>query len=458
MPHRRGVLMGSGNGRGTGSALELEALLERADRVSQQAEVYQLQHRDEPVIFEADRLKLLESRESSGVALRIIKDGRIGFASTSDLTNLDGLIHNALEMVPFGPEARLGFPPRSSFHPVEVYDPETETFPVQDMIQMGQLAIDRLKGRWSEIVCDASLSKGANTVTILNSQGGYATYTKTTFSAYVHGTIIKDTDMLFVSDGKSSCRPIVDMSEILESIDTQLEYSRNIVPAPVGQVPVVFTPKGIGGALLSPLLSGFNGRTVLQGASPLVGKLGEAMVDERFSLWDEPTIPYATGSRMCDDEGMPTGKLPLIDRGVVANFLYDLQTAAQAGVESTGSAHRGLSSLPSPGSSVIIIGEGDVSYEDMIGDIKDGLIVEGLLGAGQSNILGGDFNANVLLGYRIERGNVTGRVKNTVISGNVYTSLKRIEGIEKESHWLGGSVRVPALHLNSVSVAAKEQD
>ena len=450
--------MGSGNWRGTGSGQALEALLERAAGVAQEAEVYHLQHRDEPVIFEADRLKLVESRESSGVALRIIKDGRIGFASTSDFRNLDSLIHNALEMVPFGPEASLGFPQHNSFDPVKVYDPKTESFPLEGMIQIGQSSIDRLKGRWCEIVCDASISKGVNTVSILNSREGYATYTKTTFSAYVHGTIIKDTDMLFVSDGKSSCRPISDMSEILESIETQLEYSRNIVPAPVGQVPVVFTPKGIGGALLSPLLAGFNGRTVLQGASALIGKLGEEMVDERFSLWDEPTFAYATGSRMCDDEGMPTRKLPLIDRGVVANFIYDLQTAAQAGVESTGSAHRGISSLPSPGTSVIIVAEGDVSYQDMIGDIKEGLIVEGLLGAGQSNILGGDFNANVLLGYRIDRGNVTGRVKNTVISGNVYTSLKRIEGIENESHWLGGSVKVPALHLNGVPVAAKEQE
>ena len=88
--------------------------------------------------------------------------------------------------------------------------------------------------------------------------------------------------------------------------------------------------------------------------------------------------------------------------------------------------------------------------------MKTGLIIERLLGAGQSNILGGDFNANVLLGYRVEDGRVTGRVKNTAISGNVYTSLKNILAIEKESHWEGGSFKAPALCLSDVSVATKE--
>ena len=446
----------SGQALSASSRQALEELLEEAARVSQEAEVYHVQHRDDPVHFEANRVKLVETRESSGIALRIIKDGRIGFSSTSDLKNANRLINNALEMVPFGPETSLGFPSQRNFSSVEVYDPQTGSMPPDDMINLGQTAIDRLRGPSPDLVCDASVSKGTTTVTILNSRGGYATYSKSVFSVFVHGTIVKDTDMLFVSDGKSSCRPILDTAEIVESIQTQLEFSKNIVPAPVGQVPVVFTPRGMAGVLLSPLLSAFSGKTVLQGASPLVGKLGERLLDERFSLWDEPTFPYAPGSRMCDDEGMPTRKLPLVDKGVVTTFLYDLQTAAQAGTESTGSAHRGLNTLPSPGSSVIIVDEGDTSYQDMIGDTKAGLVVERLLGAGQSNILGGDFNANVLLGYRIEDGSVIGRVKNTVISGNVYTALKNVRAIGKDSHWVGGSLRTPALYLDKVSVTTKE--
>jgi PmbA protein len=433
----------------------LEALLERARRVSQSAEVFHVRRRDDPVMFEANRLKLVESRESSGVALRMVKDGKIGFSSTSDFRDPGRLVDKALEMGPYGPETRLEFPAYHEFPPVDVYDGETVSMPVEDMAQMGQAAVDRLVRHTSDLTCDGVVAKGVTTVTVLNSSGGAASYTKSVFSVFLHGTVVKGEDMLLVSDGKSWCRPIRDTADIVESIETQLDLSRTVVDAPVGAVPVVFSARGFAGALLSPLMSGFSGKAVLQGVSPLVGKQGQRLMDQRFSLWDDPQMAYAPGSRMCDDEGMPTRKLSLVDRGAIGAFLYDLQTAAQAGVESTASAHRGVSSLPSPGSSVIVVDGGDTSYEEMLRDMGDGLVVERLLGAGQSNILGGDFNANVLLGYRVEGGRVTGRVKNTVISGNVYRVLENVRGIEKETHWVGGSVRVPSLYADSVSVSSK---
>ena len=260
-----------------GTGPDLEALLEKATKVSQDAELFHIQHKDEPVLFEANRVKLVETRESSGVALRILKDGRIGFSSGSDLTDTDGLINKTLETVPFGPEARMGFPSQRSFPSVDVYDPGTESVTLEDMISLGQSAIDQLTGHNPDLICVASVAKGTTTVTILNSRGGYATYTKSVFSVFVHGTITRDTDMLFVSDGKSSCRPFMDTSEILATIQKQLEFSKYIVPAPVGRLPVIFAPRAVAGILLSPLLSGLNGKTVLQGASPLVGKTGGAI-------------------------------------------------------------------------------------------------------------------------------------------------------------------------------------
>ena len=447
-----------GNDRGGGDpAIDpfVEALLDRATKVSDAAEVFHVWHRDEPVMFEANRLKLVETRESSGVALRLIKDGKIGFSSTSDFHDPGRLVEKALELGPYGPEARLKFPAHRDFSPVDVYHEETVSVPVEDMAELGQAAVDRLVRHSPDLTCDGVVAKGVTTLTVVNSSGGAASYSKSVFSVFLHGTVVKGEDMLLVSDGKSWCRPFQDTTEIVESIETQLELSRTVVDAPVGDVPVVFSPRGFAGALLSPLMAGFSGKAVLQGVSPLVGKQGQRLIDERFSLWDDPTVAYSPGSRMCDDEGMPTRKLALVDRGTVGAFLYDLQTAAQAGVESTASAHRGVSSLPSPGSSVIVVDGGDISYEEMLRDMGTGLVVERLLGAGQSNILGGDFNANVLLGYRVDGGRISGRVKNTVISGNVYKVLENVRGIGNETHWVGGSVRTPSLYTHSVSVSSK---
>ena len=434
----------------------MEELLKKARKVASQAEVFRLRSWNQSVHFEANRVKQLDSRESSGVALRIVSNGNIGFSATTNLAEVDNLVDHALEVLPFGPEVKLEFPGYRDFTPVDIYDPDTESLPLEEMIGLGQRLIDRVRSHNSDILCDAVVTRNVGTVTILNSQGGEATYTKSVFSIFVEGTIIKGTDMLFVGDGGSSCQPVTEIGEIEDSVRRQLEWSKRIVSAPVGQVPVIFTPRGVAGAILPPLLAGFSGRLVLQKASPLTGKLGERLLNQAINVWDDPTIPFAPGSRMCDDEGVPARRLPLVEDGTITNFLYDLQTASQAGEKSTGNAHRGLSTWPAPGTSLIVVKEGNTSFQEMLSDIKDGLIVERLLGAGQSNILGGEFKANVLLGYRVQNGEVVGRVKNTLISGNVYSTLQDIQGLEKDAHWVGGALKTPAMYCGNVAVATKD--
>jgi PmbA protein len=77
------------------------------------------------------------------------------------------------------------------------------------------------------------------------------------------------------------------------------------------------------------------------------------------------------------------------------------------------------------------------------------------MGATQGNVLGGDFSGNVLLGYKIENGKIVGRVKDTMVSGNIYRLLKNIAAIGSESRWEGGALNTPPLYLTDVSVAAK---
>ena len=199
----------------------------------------------------------------------------------------------------------------------------------------------------------------------------------------------------------------------------------------------------------------FSGRAVLDGASPLKDRLGEEVFDPRLTLWDDATLPYRPGSCPCDGEGVPSQRIPLVSQGVVANFLYDLPTAALAGKKSTGSGRRMGDRLPAPGISSLVIEEGRGQFEDMVGDVKEGLVVEQLMGGTQGNLLNGDFSGNVLLGYKVERGNISGRVKDTMISGNVYQVLKEIIAIGSEARWVDGIFRVPHLYCPRLSVAAR---
>jgi PmbA protein len=293
-------------------------------------------------------------------------------------------------------------------------------------------------------------------VEILNSRGGRAAYTKSAFVISIEGVLIRGTDMLFVGDSECSCHPLSDTRAVAESTKRQLDWAKDTVAAPTGRLPVLFTPHGVANALITPLILAFNGKMVVQGASPLADKKGKQVLHPKLSIWDDATIEYRPESRCCDDEGVPSQRIPLLQDGVVLNFLYDLQTAGLAGTESTGSASRALGSLPAPAISSLIIGAGEAEFEDMVADIKEGLVIEQLIGASQGNVLGGEFSGNVLLGYKVEKGRIVGRVKDTMISGNIYEVLKEGIALGRKPRWVGSSLLTPPILCPNVAVAAKE--
>jgi PmbA protein len=433
----------------------MEDILAQAKRAAEEAEVFMVSLEETPVGFEANRLKNIQSKQSSSVALRIVRQGRIGYATSTELGDGRNLVDMAVETAQFGTLAKFEFPSLTSYPEVQVFDPDAETT-VEKMIEIGKELIDAVRGHTPDIVCEAGVTRGVKSVSIMNSRGGQANYRESYFSLGIEGSLIRGTDMLFVGESQSSCRPLTQPEDIADVVIRQLELAEGLALVSSNSLPVVFTPLGVASALVMPLMADFSGKTVLEGVSPIGNRLGQQVFDKKLGLRDDPTIDYRPSSRPCDDEGVTSQRTPLIEHGVISNFLYDLQTAALAGTRSTGSGERGRGGLPTPSTSAFIIEPGDATFDEMVSDIKEGLVVELLMGAGQGNVLGGDFSGNVLLGYKIENGRMVGRVKNTMVSGNIYQVLKDIAAIGSEAKWEGGSLKTPPLYCPSLSVAAKK--
>jgi len=436
----------------------LMEVLRSARKVAEQAEVFSVSSPDSIGIqFEANELKQVQTKESSSTALRIFKEGRIGFATASGGGGLEALVDMAVETSQFGSPASFRFPPR--FHrdylEVPIFDPKVEEIAMERMVEIGKELIAKIRGHTPDILCDVQVTKGTSSISLINSQGGEGRYNSSFFGLSLEGILVRDTDMLFVGDSESSCRPdFSGIDDLADRVIWQLEMAKKKAAVSTKLLPVIFTPNGVVSALLSPLVLAFNGKSVLEGASPLKDKLGEQVFDKKLSLWDDATIAYGVGSYPFDDEGVSSQRLPLVTNGVVMNFLYDLQTAALAGTQSTGNGQR-AGGFPRPDISSLILSRGDVSFQAMVEDMKEGLIVEQVMGADQGNILGGDFGGNVLLGFKVENGEIVGRVKDTMIAGNVYQVLKELLGIGQEARWVGGILQTPPLYCSGISVATK---
>jgi len=433
----------------------MEEILARAGKIAEEAEVFMVSSEETTVDFETNRLKHIQSKQNSTVALRIINNGRIGYATSTRLDDTEDLIDNALATAEFGTEARFTLPPLTAYPDIEVFDPDIEKVPLERMTELGQGMIDMLTRHTPEIICEAGVNRVITNVSILNSRGGQASYKQSVFITAIEGQLIRDTDMLFVGEHQSSCHPLLEVEDITARVIQQLEWAHENAAVPTKSMPVIFTPHGIVSAFAGPLIAAFNGKTVLEGASPIGKKLGQTVFDKRLSLRDDPTIDYRPGSGPCDDEAVPSQVTPLINEGKISSFLYDLQTAAKADTRSTGNGHRGQGGQPSPSPSAFVVTPGDTSFDDMVHDIKEGLVVEQLMGATQGNVLGGDFSGNVLLGFKVEDGNIVGRVKDTMVSGNIYKLLKQVGAIGSDTRWIGGFLSTPSIYCPSVSVASR---
>jgi len=431
-------------------------VLRSARKEAEQAEVFSVSSRAMPIQFEANELKQVQTKESSTTALRIFREGRIGFATASGGGGLEALVDMAVETSQFGSPANFQFPSSRDYSEVFIFDPKVEEIAMERMVEIGKELIAKIRGHTPDILCDVQVTKGTSSISLINSQGGEGKYNSSFFSLSLEGILVQDTDMLFVGDSASSCRPdFIGIDDLAGRVIWQLEMAKKKAAVSTKLLPVIFTPHGVASALLSPLVLAFNGKAVFEGASPLKDKLGEQVFDKKLSLWDDATIAYGVGSYPFDDEGVSSQRLPLVTNGVVTNFLYDLQTAALAGTQSTGNGQRAGGGFPSPAISSLILSGGDVSFQAMVEDMKEGLIVEQVMGAEQGNLLGGDFGGNVLLGYKVENGEIVGRVKDTMIAGNVYQVLKELLGIGQEARWVGGILQTPPLYCSHVSAATK---
>jgi PmbA protein len=442
-------------------------ILRSAQKVAEQAEVFWVSWQETPVDFEANKLKQIQNKESTSVALRISREGRIGFSATSGphpyplpsgrgLGEVETLLDMAVETAQFGLPASFTFPSSKDYPEVSIFDSRVEKISIEEIIELGNQLITKVREYAPDILCDVRVTKGTNSVHIINSQGGEASYAKSFFSLSLGGILIRDTDMLFVGDSESSCCLPDKLDVVADRVIKQLELAKESAAVSGAKLlPVIFTPRGVASAFLSPIEVAFNGKAVLEGASPLKNRLGEQVFDNGLSLWDDATIAYGIGSSPCDDEGMPSQCTALIKNGVVSNFLYDLQTAALAGTQSTGNGRRVGGSFPKPAISSLAIKEGEVPFQSMVEDMREGLIVEQLIGAEQGNLLAGDFGGNVLLGYKVENGRIIGRVKDTMISGNIYQVLASSLGVGSKARWVDGVLRTPALYCSCLSVTAK---
>ncbi|MBU0708146.1 TldD/PmbA family protein [Patescibacteria group bacterium] len=433
-----------------------KSLLNTSLRESEMAEVVMSSGCQRGIVFENNKLKKVGAAYSESIGLRVIKAGKVGVAATNDLRKVSQLVGKAVDVSGFGPLAQFEFPGKSKFGDVKTCSSSLLKFSNKDLVKLGEEMVNEFQEFDSKLLCFIEFNISQGESIILNSSGLEIANDSTRFGFGVYTDLVRAGDMLVVEEGQASCKADIDFVFYLDRLKQKINNARTVVKIKSGQYPVVFTPSSLG-TILAYLYTALSGKNVVKGSSRLQGQLGKEVFDPRLTIIDDGLIDWKTGSTCVDAEGVPVGKLSLIQQGIVSNYYYDLQSAAQAGVASTGHGSRGLTSaLGHPGLHNIQANAGEEAYVSILSGIEQGILAEEFIGMGQDNPFNGDFSLNLNLGYKIEKGKIVGRVKDTMIAGNAFELLaKGIRAISKEREWVGGSALYPYVVLEPVSVVSK---
>jgi PmbA protein len=217
------------------------------------------------------------------------------------------------------------------------------------------------------------------------------------------------------------------------------------------KVPIVFD-RQTSGALLDHIFDAANGDAIYRHASFLAGKLGQKTFGSNLTVIDDGTIVGGYGTRPFDGEGVPTRRTTVIENGELKNYLLNTYTAKKLGMATTGNASRGLAGTPGIGNGNFYMLPGDKSQEEIIKDVKQGLLVTEFLGFGV-NLVTGDFSRGAS-GMWIENGELAYPVEEITVAGNLGDMFSNISEIGSDLIWRG-SVACPTLRIEGMTIAGE---
>ncbi|MGA2570820.1 MAG: TldD/PmbA family protein [Terracidiphilus sp.] len=453
------------------TALDLEALA--ADIVAQatgagatDAEAVAREGDEFSVNVRMGEVETLKESGSRGLGLRVFLGTRSGSASTSDLT-ADGirqLVKGALALAKVTEEDPFaGLPAAGEFGSaagdLHLYYGDVYSLTGPERIEWARRAEAAALAADPRIsnADGGSFDVSTGCKALANSRGFVGSY-RTSFAGVAAAPLAVDSDGKMQRDAWwSSARRLADL-ESPEAVGKEAARRalRRLGARRVAtqRVPIVFAPE-TSRTLIGSIFEAASGDAIWRSASFLAGKLGETVAAPDLTIVDDSTLllPNGTGgfgTSPFDDEGLPSQRTVVVQEGVLHNYLLNTYSARKLGMRSTHNAARGLAGAPGIGCGNLFLRPGTLAPEQIIGEVRAGLYVTGLMGFG-TNLVTGDYSRGAT-GLWIENGQLAHAVEEVTIAGNLAEMLRNVTAIGNDLVFRG-SVAAPTIRIDGMTIA-----
>jgi PmbA protein len=407
-------------------------------------------------------LETLKEAGSRAAGLRVLIGKKMGASYTSDLTpeGIRQMVRSAIDLAALTTEDPFsGLPDAEEFGSIKgdlkLFSNRTAELPTEERISLARraeaaaLAVDPRITNSEGGSFDCSVGGRV----FANSRGFSGAYRTSYCSisavpvATQNGTMERDYWFTIARDYSTLESP-----ELVGRTAAARAIRRlGAVKVDTQKVPVIFEPR-IARTLLSNIFDAIDGRSIYRKASFLAGKLGEKIASEKITVIDDGTIPGLFGTQPFDDEGIPTRRTPVIEKGVLKNYLLNTYTARKLGMKTTGNASRGITGNAGIGHGNFFLEAGDKTPEEILASVKNGFYVTELLGSAVNTVTG-DYSRGAA-GMWIRDGELAFPVSEVTIASTLQEMLNGVAAIGSDLEFRG-SVSAPTIMLGEMTVAGR---
>lgn len=395
--------------------------------------------------------KLLEAGDKS-LTIRIFKDQKSASLTSSDFSKetLNHLIENAIERAKVStPDPFSGLPIfdkniiMANWQSLEIFDPEIENILPATKIELAkQTEALALKDKRITNSYDSSFSNYVGETILINSNGFCGSYKRSSCSLGVY---------LQAGEGDNKVesgwyersrffKSLWSPEQVAEKAAHRVTRLINPRKVKTQNVPVILEPS-MTQSLLSFLYQCVNGSAIYMNQSFLVNKLNQQIADSKITIVDNGLIAGAPGTKPFDGEGVPIRKNVVIENGVLKTYLTDAYSARKLEMQSTGNAS---------GANNFYLEKGNVTPEEMIKSVDNGLLLTGTMGQG-TNPVTGDFSRGAF-GMWIENGAIAFPVAEITVSSNLAKMLNDIELVGNDLRF-NSSIAGPTVKLKEMTIS-----
>ena len=422
-----------------------------------------------------DKVQTVGDNVVAGVGIRVFKGLRSVAASTVD-TSEEGLIRCALqaaqalgegtaEISIVLKERRFG-----DIHPIKLVPGSESLSRKTDILKSAYFAARKADDAIVQV--DASLLDVDHNILVANSDGIYAEDRQIRTRLYITAVADKGQGTQTGSTGPGARKGLEFFEEDVDPAAAGKEAARQALVmagagyCPAGVMPVVID-NGFGGVIFHEACGhSLEASSVAYGVSQFAGKLGQQIANEKVSAVDDGTIPNAWGSINFDDEGTPSHRNVLIEKGILKGYMIDKYGGRRMGMAPTGNARRqNYSFVTTSRMTNTFILDGEDKNEDIIASVEYGLYAKDM-GGGSVNPATGGFNFAVKEGYMIRNGKVCEPVRGASLVGTgseilmkidmVGQNLRRAQGMcGSSSGSIPTDVGQPMIRVSSITVGGR---